>query len=359
MKKAIVFGVTGQDGFYLSKLLMEKGYEVVGVVRRSSVDNTTRLKTLLYGMSITEGDVTDPHSVQGVISKYQPDEVYNLAAQSHVATSFKQPSLTWNVTAGGCLNILESIRFVKPDTKFYQASSSEMFGSSFTQDLTPDKRGFVKYQNERTPMTPQSPYAVAKLAAHHMVRLYRDSYKLFACSGILMNHESPMRGENFVTRKITKWIGAYKAWSNQWGDTWWGIFHDDEFINSNQFGSSRFPKLRLGNLEAYRDWGHAEDYCRAMYLMMQHPDPDDYVISTMETHNIKEFLELAFAHAGLDDYRRYITIDPELFRPCEVDYLNGDSTKARKTLNWAPKHNFESLVKEMVDFDTQEAKRTG
>jgi GDPmannose 4,6-dehydratase len=355
---AMIFGVTGQDGYYLSKLLLDKGYKVIGVHRRSSNDNTIKLHSLIDNTNLTlvEGDVTDPSSVQSLIKDYVPDEVYNLAAQSHVATSFHQPTLTWQVTAGGCFNILEAIRFVKPDTKFYQASSSEMFGSSFTQGVTPDLNGNFKFQNEKTPMVPQSPYAVAKLAAHHMVRLYRESYGLFACSGILFNHESPMRGEMFVTRKITKWIGEYKYWISAYREMG-GPFPDGDYIYTSQFSSVRAPKLRLGNLDAFRDWGHAEDYVEAMWLMLQHDKPDDYVVSTMETNSIKDFLREAFEVAGLRDYNDYIVIDPQFFRPAEVDYLLGDSTKARQVLGWTPKHNFQSLVKEMVEYDIGQTER--
>jgi GDPmannose 4,6-dehydratase len=351
--KAMIFGVTGQDGYYLSKLLLEKGYEVVGVHRRSSNDNTIKLNNIKHNVNLKlkEGDVTDPSSVQSLISEHKPDEVYNLAAQSHVATSFHQPTLTWNATACGCFNILEAIRYVKPDTKFYQASSSEMFGSSFTQGINPDLSGYFKFQNEKSPMVPQSPYAVAKLAAHHMVRLYRDSYNLFACSGILFNHESPMRGEMFVTRKITQWIGLYKAWPGS-KDM---VHFAPERIHGNW--GAYWPKLRLGNLEAFRDWGHAEDYVEAMWMMLQHDKPDDYVVSTMETHSIKDFLKESFEVADLGDYNDYIVIDPQFFRPAEVDYLLGDSTKARQVLGWKPKHDFKSLVREMVEYDIEKAAR--
>lgn len=323
MKTAVIFGVTGQDGYYLSKLLLEKDYKVVGVHRRSSVDNTQRLNPLKDNPNffLWEGDVTDVGSIYGVLASALPVEIYNLAAQSHVATSFNQPQLTWNVTAGGCLNILEVIASnnIFANIRFYQASSSEMFGKSRDFDgLTGNY-----YQDEETAMLPQSPYAIAKLAAHHAVRLYRDSYNIFACSGILFNHESPLRGEQFVTRKITKWIGDY-------------LHH-----------KGNFPKLKLGNLNASRDWGHAEDYVRAMWMMLQHDTPDDYVVSMKETHTIKDFLDEAFKHVHMN-WEDHVEIDPVLYRPCEVDYLLGDSAKIRTVLGWKPRHTFNSLVAQMV-----------
>ena len=253
--KAIIFGITGQDGSYLAELLLEKGYEVVGITRRVSVPTLIRVTHILPKIKIIEGDITDAFSVSNVIKEEAPDEIYNLAAQSHVGTSFKQPSLTWDVTAGGVLNILEAIRYSgrKDDIKFYQASSSEMFGKNY--NLREGLVEMIKYQDEKTPFMPQSPYAIAKLAAHHLVRNYRDSYGVFACSGILFNHESERRGEKFVTRKITKWIGEFVAWSREIGAV------DVSFSNSDIiFDTESFPKLRLGNLDAKRDWGHAEDY---------------------------------------------------------------------------------------------------
>ena len=336
MKTAIIFGVTGQDGSYLTDLLLSKDYRVVGVARRSSVDTTERLSQSIKNTDFTvvEGDITDAFCVSDIINKFEPDEVYNLAAQSHVGTSFKQPTLTWDVTAGGCLNILEAIR-VSPrsnDIKFYQASSSEMFGKNFT--LTEGG----KYQDEDTAFMPQSPYAIAKLAAHHLVRNYRESYGIHASSGILFNHESERRGENFVTRKITKWIGRFIASGKDEG----------------------FPKLGLGNLKARRDWGHAEDYVRGMWLMLQQEEPDDYVIATGETHSVEEFLEYAFEHAGLGDWDEYVYIDPKFFRPAEVDYLLGNPTKAERELGWRPRIKFEELAQKMVEADIdEELRRSG
>ena len=336
MKTAIIFGVTGQDGSYLTDLLLSKDYRVVGVARRSSVDTTERLSQSIKNtdFTIVEGDITDAFCVSDIINKFEPDEVYNLAAQSHVGTSFKQPTLTWDVTAGGCLNILEAIR-VSPrsnEIKFYQASSSEMFGKNFTST------SYGKYQDEDTAFMPQSPYAIAKLAAHHLVRNYRDSYGIHASSGILFNHESERRGENFVTRKITKWIGR--------------------FIASGR--DEDFPKLGLGNLKARRDWGHAKDYVRGMWLMLQQEEPDDYVIATGETHSVEEFLEYAFEHAGLGNWDEYVYIDPKFFRPAEVDYLLGNPSKATAKLGWEPEIKFEELAQKMVEADIdEELRRSG
>jgi GDPmannose 4,6-dehydratase len=350
--KAIIFGITGQDGSYLAELLLEKGYTVIGVTRRVSVDTLQRISHILPQLEIIEGDITDAFSVNNIINEVEPDEIYNLAAQSHVGTSFKQPSLTWDVTAGGVLNILEAIRYSgrKEEIKFYQASSSEMFGKNFSKsafaggikisydgrlEANVDKKCEPrKFQDEDTPFAPQSPYAIAKLAAHHLVRNYRDSYEIFGCSGILFNHESERRGEKFVTRKITKWIG--------------------EFIASGS--DDNFPRLRLGNLDAKRDWGHAEDYVRAMWLMMQEDIPDDYVVATGTTHSIKDFLDEAFGHIGISDWANYVVIDSEFYRPAEVDYLLGCPSKAKNTLEWRPEVSFSQLVCRMVESDIYEAK---
>lgn len=354
--KAIILGTNGQDGSYLSEILLEKGYIVIGVSRRSSTDTTSRIKHLLEHprFSYIEGDVTDPSCVNRIIEKYDPQEIYNLAAQSHVSTSFEQPKLTWDVVAGGCLNILEGIRAYNKKIKFYQASSSEMFGKNFTS------HGATKWQDENTPFMPQSPYAIAKLAAHHLVRNYRESYGIFGCSGILMNHECPRRGEQFVTRKITKWIGQYKKFLNKCILNYGGTTPCPSFIVNPHhdpitIGSLKFPKLRLGNIYAYRDWGHAKDYCNAMYLMLQQDKPDDFVISTGEAHSVEQFLEKAFSYAGLNNYKDYIVIDQSLFRPSEVDYLRGDCSKAKRVLGWKPEYDFNMLVKEMVDYDIENA----
>jgi GDPmannose 4,6-dehydratase len=334
-KTSLIFGQTGQDGSYLAELLLEKGYKVIGVRRRVSTNNLERVEHLLSNPNfiLTHGDVSDTASVFGLIDKYEPDEIYNLAAMSHVGLSFDQPLLTWDIVAKGCINILEAIRHSprKSKIRFYQASSSEMFGSSFVEDDN------GKYQNEDTPLHPQSPYGIAKLAAHHAVRNYRDGYGLFACSGILMNHESPRRGENFVTRKISKWVANFQKYRN-------GIHIFDRDIDD-------YPKLHLGNLDACRDWGHSRDYVLAQQMMLQQDEPDDFVIATGETHSVREFVELAFSYIGIADWEKYVVIDPKFFRPTEVDYLRGDPSKAKRVLGWEPKTTFKQLVEEMVQYD--------
>lgn len=323
MKKALVTGITGQDGSYLAEHLLDNHYTVIGLHRRSSTVNTQRISHLLHNpnFSLEEFDLTDPSGTNRTITTHQADEFYNLGAQSHVGTSFKQPTTTFEIDAVGVINILEAIRNFSQHTKFYQAGTSEMFGRNFTI-----KNG-EKFQNENTPMLPQSPYGVAKLAAYHMVQIYRSSYDLFACCGILFNHESPRRGENFVTRKITKYIG-------------------DVVKNFNRPAE----KLRLGNLDAYRDWGHAKDYVRAMHLMLQQNYPRDYVIATGQTYSVREFVNKAFASVNLDP-DDYIEIDADLFRPAEVDYLKGDPSLAQEELGWRPLCSFDDLVKDMINSD--------
>lgn len=364
---AMITGVTGQDGSYLAELLLNKGYEVIGIARRSSVDTTSRIKHLVShpNFQIIEGDVTDPHNVNYWLNTYTPQEFYNLAAQSHVATSFNQPNLTWKVNAEGVINILEAIRHCSPHTRFYQASTSEMFGRNYSTRhnfnneqewlrLDPKDR-YINYQDENTPFAPQSPYAIAKAAAHHAVQLYRRAYNIHASCGILFNHESERRGEEFVTRKITKWIGEFKRWfDNTEGTFELGNIGPYENRSNDLIYDSvnnSFPKLRLGNLDAKRDWGHAEDYVEAMWLMLQQINPGDYVISTGETHTVREFLDLAFKQIGIEDWTNYIVIDPKFVRPAEVDFLLGDSSNARKKLGWEPKVGFETLVNRMVNND--------
>jgi GDPmannose 4,6-dehydratase len=325
-KTAIITGITGQDGSYLAELLLKKDYRVIGLYRRSSTNSFSRINSGVLSdtnLVLEEFDLTDPSDCSAIIETYQPDEVYNLAAQSHVATSFKQPTTTVEIDTIGVLNLLEAIRARCPKSRFYQASTSEMFGSNYIEDTD-----LGKYQNEETPFVPQSPYAIAKLASHHMVRIYRDAYKLYACSGILFNHESPRRGENFVTRKITKYIG--------------------ELVNQQVDGNKH--KLRLGNLDATRDWGHARDYVYGMYLMLQQNSPKDYVLATGESHTVREFLEIAFKHVNLN-YQDYVIVDPEFYRPCEVPYLRGDASLAKKELGWINRVSFEELVSEMVQQD--------
>lgn len=328
-KTAIISGVTGQDGSYLTELLLEKNYKVIGLYRRSSSPHFERLSNIINSpnLNLIEFDLTDPISIYNIISKYQPDEFYNLAAMSHVATSFSQPKTTFDVNTNGVLHILEGIRTSSSATKFYQASTSEMFGKNYDVDQNNNK-----YQDENTVLTPQSPYAVSKTASHNLVRIYREAYNIFASSGILFNHEGPRRGENFLTRKVTKYIG--QLINNQTSET-----------------------LKLGNLQSYRDWGHAQDYVKAMYLMLQQEQPDDFVICTGETHSVLEFVKKAFATVNLD-YKKYVVIDPSLYRPAEVDYLCGRSSKAKQALGWEPSISFDELVAEMVNSDILKYKKS-
>ena len=333
MKKAIIYGVTGQDGSYLSELLLSKEYTVYGITRRTSVDNTLRINHLSNenNFNLVQGDVTDTSSIYRLLNEVQPDEVYNLAAQSHVGTSFEQPLLTWNVTGQGCLNILEVIRQMENRPRFYQASSSEMFGDQYNLDNNREK-----YQDERTKFAPQSPYAIAKLAGHSAVSLYRRSYDLYACGGILFNHESERRGERFVTRKISRYV-ADLHWATQTGRS--------------------IPKLKLGNLSARRDWGHAEDYVEAMWMMLQQDEPMDFVIATGETYSVEDYLKEAFKCINIIEYMDYTEIDENLKRPSEVPYLRGIADKAKRRLDWKPKTGFKQLVSRMVQHDLQNKNR--
>jgi GDPmannose 4,6-dehydratase len=358
---AIITGVTGQDGSHLADFLLSKNYRVIGLVRRVSTDNTQRIKHLIDhpNFELFEGDVTDYSSVTKLLLKRgrRPVEIYNLAAQSHVGISFKQPGLTWDVTAKGALNILQAIVDLNLTNvvRFYQASSSEMFGKHY------DVKDGVKFQNETTRFLPQSPYAIAKCAAHEAVRIYREAYGIHASAGILFNHEGPRRGENFVTRKITKWIGEFVRWKNAIDSQQHDYTSDPNFLlklSPVSLGGSgnitdKFPKLRLGNLEAFRDWGYVGDYVEAMWMMLQQDKPDDYVICTGETHTIREFLDVAFNLVGINDWSQYVVQDPQFYRPAEVDYLMGDNSKARNKLGWQPKTSFQELVKMMVDNDLQ------
>jgi len=367
--KAIIFGATGQDGSHLSELLLEKGYEVVAVARRTSTGNMSRLSHLIVSknFSVVSADITDGFSIMNVFRDH-PDvtEVYNLAAQSHVAVSFKQPAVTWDITGKGCLNIIQSMVDLKLNARFYQASSSEMFGKNFDSmeipvDLVAPFNGpateIVKYQDEGTKFMPQSPYAIAKCAAHHMTRLFREAYGLHASSGILFNHEGPRRGENFVTKKITLWVAAYIKWCKDRDmdpNKTVSCNKEEELYcpgRLNRDQGLQFPKLRLGNLEAFRDWGYAGDYVEAMWMMLQQERPDDYVICTGETHTIRDFLDAAFLSAGIHSWHNSVVIDPEFYRPAEVDYLRGINDKAKNTLGWTPKHSFKELVHMMVQHD--------
>jgi len=330
-KTALITGITGQDGSYLADFLVEKNYKVVGLHRRSSVNNFERIKHLLDNpkFCLEEFDITDPSGCIRICEKYQPEELYNLAAQSHVGTSFKQPSTTLEINTIGVVNLLEAIRIISPSTRFYQASTSEMFGVNSTNTWSEANQRTEQYQNEETPFAPQSPYGVAKLASHRMVHIYRESYGLFACCGILFNHESPRRGENFVTRKITKYLGELTN----------GFLSQDKYIT-----------LKLGNINAYRDWGHAKDFVRAMHLMLQQDRAQDYVIATGETNSVKDFLYHSFKLFNLN-YEDHVEIDPSLYRPSEVEYLKGDSSKAQSSLGWSPEITFRDLVIDMVYSD--------
>jgi len=313
MKTALVTGVTGQDGSYLADFLLEKGYRVIGMVRRTSTINFDRISHIQDKIELAQGDLLDQVSLVDIMKEYQPDEIYNLAAQSFVPTSWRQPVLTGEFTALGVTRMLDAMRMVVPEARFYQASSSEMFGK--VREVP---------QNERTPFYPRSPYGVAKVYGHWITVNYRESYGLFACSGILFNHESPRRGLEFVTRKVTHGAARIKL----------GL---DE-------------QLPMGNLEAERDWGFAGDYVRAMWLMLQQDKAEDFVVSTGKTHSVRDLLEVAFGHLGLDP-RNHVKVDERFIRPADVDQLVGDATKAREKLGWEPEVTFEELIKKMVDHD--------
>ena len=365
MKSALITGVTGQDGSYLAELLLSKEYKVVGLKRRTSTGNLGRLSKCLNNpnLVIVEGEISDAGSVYDMVSKYKPDEIYNLAAQSHVGSSFEQPDFTFQVNALGPLHFLEAIRRFSPHTRFYQASTSEMFGKNFTElhDLYDGRTVEIKYQNEDTPFQPQSPYSIAKLAAHNLVRVYREAYDLFGCCGILFNHESERRGENFVTRKITKWIGEFFVWVDRHNISYTDLVLDQDEVyipgRTSKEQGFQFPKLRLGNLEARRDWGHAKDYVEAMYLIMQQENPEDYVISTGVTHSIRDLLDVAFKQIDIYNWEQYIVIDPQFYRPAEVEYLLGIPDKAKQQLEWEPQVTFEQLVKTMVEHDINESQK--
>jgi GDPmannose 4,6-dehydratase len=314
-KTALITGITGQDGSFLAEFLLAQGYRVVGMTRRSSTDVHERIQHIVDDITFVSGDLLDQSSMTSIVAQIKPDEIYNLAAQSFVPTSWTQPVLTGEFTALGVTRMLESIRTVDPKIRFYQASSSEMFGKV---QAVP--------QDESTPFYPRSPYGVAKVYGHWITVNYRESYELFAASGILFNHESERRGKEFVTRKITDGVARIKC----------GLQSE----------------LRLGNLDAQRDWGFAGDYVRAMWLMLQQPGPDDYVIATGRTHSVREFVRLAFAAVDLD-WERYVVVDPRFYRPAEVDSLVGDASKAHKVLGWRPEVTFESLVERMVRADME------
>jgi GDPmannose 4,6-dehydratase len=313
--KALITGVTGQDGSYLAELLLSKGYEVVGVVRRTSHHSYERIEHLLERIEVVAADLLDQHSLTVVLQETQPDEVYNLAAQSYVPTSWTQPVLTGEFTALGVTRILEAVRLVHPRAKFYQASSSEMFG-----------RVTETPQRETTPFYPRSPYGVAKVYGHWITVNYRESYNLYAVSGILFNHESPRRGIEFVTRKVTDGVARIKL----------GLAKE----------------ILLGNLDARRDWGYAGDYVEAMWRMLQQPTPQDYVVGTGQTHSVRDLVDAAFGHVGLD-WRKHVKSDPRYMRPAEVDLLQADPSKAKRELGWSPNVKFHELVAMMVDADLE------
>ena len=314
-KRALITGITGQDGSYLAEYLLEQGYDVIGMIRRSSTVNFERIHHIQDKVTLVAGDLLDEVSMIHLLREHRPSEVYNLAAQSFVQTSFSQPVFTGEVTGLGVTRILDAVRVVDPGIRFYQASSSEMFGKV---QAVP--------QTETTPFYPRSPYGVAKLYGHWITVNYRESYEMYACSGILFNHESPRRGLEFVTRKITNAVARIKLGKDK--------------------------ELRLGNLDAKRDWGYAKDYVRAMHLMLQQDTADDYVVSTGETYSVRRFCEIAFGHVGLN-YQDYVVIDERFYRPAEVDLLVGDPAKAATKLGWKPEVSFEQLVTMMVDSDLQ------
>jgi GDPmannose 4,6-dehydratase len=320
MKKALITGITGQDGSYLAEFLLDKGYKVAGMVRRASTESFERIDHIKNRIELKQADLLDQLSIIDAIKETEPDEIYNLAAQSFVPTSWSQPILTGEFTALGVTRMLEAIRHINKNIKFYQASSSEMFGK--VQQVP---------QTEKTPFYPRSPYGVAKVYGHWITVNYRESYNIFACSGILFNHESPRRGREFVTRKVTEGAAKIKL----------GLANE----------------LRLGNLDAKRDWGYAKDYVRAMWLMLQQKEPSDYVISTGKEHSVQELVEIAFGHLGLK-WKDYIVIDPALLRPAEVDHLVGDHSKAKKELGWEPQVSFQELIEMMVEADVDRLRKS-
>ncbi len=316
--KALITGITGQDGSYLAELLLQKGYEVHGMVRRSSTETLERIEHIKHDIHMVQGDLLDEISILHLMEKIQPDEIYNLAAQSFVHTSWNQPLLTGEFTALGVTRMLDAMRIACPKARFYQASSSEMFGAAKPP------------QGMDTPFHPRSPYAVAKVYGHYITMNYRESYGLFAVSGILFNHESPRRGLEFVTRKITDGVARIKLGLQK--------------------------ELRMGNLDAKRDWGFAGDYVKAMWLMLQQPEPDDYVIATGKACSVRDFLQMAFSRVGLN-YQDYVVVDPKFLRPAEVDYLLGDPSKAEKKMGWKPEVDINGLVNMMVDADLERVRR--
>lgn len=315
MKTAFITGIAGQDGSYLSELLLKKGYRVTGIIRRNStVEHQRDRISHLNDLEIIYGDLTDQSSLHNALSKFNPDEIYNLGAQSHVRISTDVPQFTVNTNANGVLNLLEAFKTICPNSKFYQASSSEMFGSSVDDD---------EYQRETTKMTPVSPYGCAKVFGYNITRYYRDAFNLHICNGILFNHESPRRGSNFVTNKVVK--------------------------TAVEISLGIKDKLELGNMDSYRDWGHSKDYVRAMHTILQSPTPGDWVVATGETRSVRDMCDYVFSCLGLN-YKDYVVQNPKFLRPKELAYLRGDSTKIRSELNWMPEYTFETLIDEMIEF---------
>lgn len=358
--KAFITGITGQDGSYLAELLLEKGYTVIGMHRRNAVNNFKNIAGIINNpnLILVSGDLTDYSSLLSLVSAYMPDEIYNLAAQSHVGVSFNEPLHTWDVTAKGCINLLEVIRYLYSETykpRFYQAGSSEMFGSMYSLEydvvqhfdyneyhpntlLKNLTNGKFAYQDEETPFKPQSPYAIAKVAAHQLVCLYRKAYGIHASNGILFNHESPRRGENFVTRKVTQYVSKLAV------------------AKETSSFSSSYPKLHLGNLDAKRDWGYAKDYVKAIWMMLQKSVADDYVICTGKTNSVEHLCKYAFEFIG-EDYKKYVVIDEKFKRPSEVPHLLGKCDKAERLLKWKPTVTFDELIELMIKADVNEVQQ--
>ena len=358
----VVTGICGQIGSYVAEQRLEQGEIVHGIYRRSSSQNFSRINHIKNhpNLRLVEGDISDSGFVSWLITNVKPDKVFNMAAQSHVHTSFSQPLYTFNVDTIGVLNFLESIRYFSPATRFLTCSTSEMFGKNYdVKRVYNERTGDIestKYQNEDTNMLPQSPYAISKLASHHLVRLYRDSYNLFATAAIMFNNESPRRGELFLTRKVTKWVGDthrlianHKEFERK-GSIVKGVI-DNNLTNSGIVVLPDEYKLRLGNLAAFRDWGHSSDYARACNMIVSSDKPDDYVISTGDTYPVSVFVEKVFYFLGILNYNDFIVIDKSLYRPAEVDYLRGDSSKLRQKFGWEPTYTFEGLIREMVESD--------
>lgn len=379
MKTALVTGAPGQDFSYMSELLLEKGYNVVGTCKYSSTDQNKRFEGLEHileheNFTLETLDITDNTGCFNIIDRYKPDELYNLAAASHVGESFKNPISVFNINTIGVINLLEGIRQLSPETKMFHSSTSEMFGSNYTQDFeSPDlcvikadadynavgnEEKMVKFQDERTPLEPNSPYAAAKVAAHNMMRIYRESYGLFTCCGITFNHGSPRRGEQFVTRKITKYVASLKKWLDSNEPYCEPIFDNDNITLDWKEGSGNsnsvvFPKLRLGNVDAVRDWSYAGDMVEGFYAMLQQEKPKDYVFASGSSFTVRDFLKAAFSKIGIANYNDYWVVDQQFFRPNEVEFLEGRSNCAKMELGWEPKVSFLQLVSKMVDSDLE------